>query len=885
MNNTVITKQEFDSCSRNLVLMFNRVMMYRIGHPHVDQVIDSFYPILQKLLKKVSPLSFIHHHEQFFIEQEPVDPRINTERIKQYFKKTGVQSVSFEEGIDKNEIRAFLEVYDAPNKYPDADAMKKKLQVRRVQHLKINHVVFIKATEDDELVSRDAIRTMSPELSKEAQIKSKKLFLDTILQSALSEEFEKIFALENLVNNPAGLSKNMVAADLAGFRENSEKGVQPGQVLLHQLDMVGREVDRNLCSEEGADLPKMAAAVLDMEKQLKKEIEVQKTNEIIYPNETEIFDKAAEIKDKVLIQAIKDKSKAGGISTAQTQQLVQEFGFGENDMPRILPKIKTAIADTTIGVENLLKNPAEFSKNMVQADLAGFRKSEARESCPGQMLLRHLEILKKDVEKNLYRENEARLPDVISALFDMKKHLMAELERQKALKVTYANEDEILGKVDDIADSAILQMVKIKYRSGRFSTPGLAQIIRRLVPKADELKRLLPKIKTTLLGEGMPLSEYTSLVRELGTEPQNKELARILQSGAEEIGVSGESLIQEIRKDPVQTSALIALAAKIRNSTGDEKMLSDLLVDYIEQLGSEGKLDISKEDVEKGDQHLRKVISDIESKIFGQLRDMNVKDDIASQLEKRLNDRMDEIFEKVKWEIIQSTSAAGAKDSLAGLSILEILMQNVDDGDDLAEILEIIRTRARSEDIDVNSFTEIFAQIVKEQKRRTEGRREQASKEILEPRAMMAFLEQEMFRAKRFRLPFVVLAFSLVSARPKTDAPVDAVSQWHLENAILDKLLTAVRDADAVGMFGMSRIGVLLPHTLSGGGKVALDRCIRQIHSEPLLLNGIPFEFRMAGVHSEFDLAKAPDIKVFVEALLNELMNLEVRLKNIQAVM
>ena len=62
--------------------------------------------------------------------------------------------------------------------------MKKRLQVRRVQHLKINHVVFIKATEDDELVSRDAIRTMSPELSKEAQIKSKELFLDTILQSA-----------------------------------------------------------------------------------------------------------------------------------------------------------------------------------------------------------------------------------------------------------------------------------------------------------------------------------------------------------------------------------------------------------------------------------------------------------------------------------------------------------------------------------------------------------------------------------------------------------------------------------------------------------------------------------------------------------------------------
>ena len=55
----------------------------------------------------------------------------------------------------------------------------------------------------------------------------------------------------------------------------------------------------------------MAAAVLDMEKQLKKEIEVQKTNKIIYPDETGILDKASEIKDKILIQAIKKQILGG----------------------------------------------------------------------------------------------------------------------------------------------------------------------------------------------------------------------------------------------------------------------------------------------------------------------------------------------------------------------------------------------------------------------------------------------------------------------------------------------------------------------------------------------------------------------------------------------
>jgi hypothetical protein len=730
MNNATIPKKEFDNCSRSLVLLFNRVMMYQIGHPQVDRVIDSFYLIVQKLLKSVSPLAFIHSHEQFFMDQEPVDPRINTERIKNHFKKTGIQSISFEKGIDKNEIRAFLEIYEAPNKYPDVDSIKKRLKTRRVQHLKINHFIYIKATEDDELVSRSALRTMSPELSEEAQAKSKELFLDMVLENVLSEEVEKTFAIENLIHNPAELSKNMVAADLAGFKENNEKGIQPGQVLLHQL-----------------------------------------------------------------------------------------------------------------------------------------------------------EILKQDVEKSLSAKGGFDLSEIAAALFEMKKQLSAAIEGQKALKVAYANEDEIFGMVNDIADNVLLELLKDEYQRGRVSTPRLAQIIRRLVPGADELKRLLPKIKTTLLGEGMLLSEYVKLVQELSKELQNEELAKILQASAEEIGISGENLIQEIKKDPVQASALVSLATEIRNSTGDEQALVDLLVDYIEQLGGEGKLNIFKDDLEKGDQHLRQVITDIQSKLFGQLRNMNVKDDTASRLEKKLIDRMDEVFERVKKDIIQSTAGMGEKDSLAGLSILEILAQNVGDDDELGEILDIIRIKARSEDIDANNFKEIYDRIGKEKKRIAGKKRKQILKEILEPDAMRTFLEQEMFRAKRYRLPFVVLAFSLVSAKPKTDVPDDAIPQWHLENAMLGRLTTVVRDSDVVGMFGKNKIGIVLTNTSEGGGERSLRRCIRLMHSEPIRLNKILFDFKLAGVHAEFDLTQEPDVKAFVDALLGGLTNLEIRLKNIQSIL
>ena len=95
-------------------------------------------------------------------------------------------------------------------------------------------------------------------------------------------------------------------------------------------------------------------------------------------------------------------------------------------------------------------------------------------------------------------------------------------------------------------------------------------------------------------------------------------------------------------------------------------MLRDLLVDYIEQMGTEAKLDIATDDGAEGEQHLRQVINDVGSDLVGRLRTMDIKDDVLDRLEKRFNDRMDEVLEKVKMDIIQSQSSSPEKDGRCG---------------------------------------------------------------------------------------------------------------------------------------------------------------------------------------------------------------------------
>ena len=85
MGDAKISKQEMDRFSRVIVMLLNRATMYQTNHPYVQQSIDEFYQILKTLLPKVSPLVFIMNREKFFIDEEPLDPRINVQRVVAHF--------------------------------------------------------------------------------------------------------------------------------------------------------------------------------------------------------------------------------------------------------------------------------------------------------------------------------------------------------------------------------------------------------------------------------------------------------------------------------------------------------------------------------------------------------------------------------------------------------------------------------------------------------------------------------------------------------------------------------------------------------------------------------------------------------------------------------
>ncbi len=756
-------KKLFANFGRTFSLVFNRSFMYAANHPFQIEAIDSAYQVLAELLETLSPVVFILNRERFYVDEEPLDPRLSVSRIVAHFKKTDMESISFYKGAEKKDLRLFLEIATSSDKYPNAEAMNKALFKKRVKNIKINHIFYKKVSAEDEVISRDVLDKVTPEMTGKHQDEIKKMFMDSVFDSVLQEEFVKNLSLKNLLKNPNGLSKEMIDADLKTVKHHEQENENKN-----------------------------------------------------------------ENKDENLSESVQ------------------------------------------------LNNNKKLNKSVVENETEGPR--------PGQFLLHQLEMIDQDVEKNLSEENELNLPDLASALFSMRKKLTEGIEAQKALGIAYANEEQVLSKANEITDKVIMKLLKEEYKGGEISVSRLAQILCRLIPEANELKRLLPMIKSALLEEGMSQADFMSLIQELGRELQSDELAGILSESAEEIGIDGGDIIQQLKENPLQSAEMIYLASELRKSGGDEQALTDVLVNYVEKLGSKYSQDLSQKKGKESEKQFQQTLAEVKSNLAQHLGNMDIKDDLLVRLEERVNQRMDDVFDKLRLEWIKSHSNASEQKEHTELTVLETLEKGVSEDEDLEEILKIIRKKVESEEIDENDFDQIYPEIVKqEQLRKSENDEMALSSEILRDQMLMKYIDKEIARAQRYETPISALGFTLVKARAKSKSQPGQVKTKDVVNALLHKLAEIFRTPDIVGELRKNNFVVLLPMTHQGQAEVALRRAMKILHLKPIDVCGIALEINVAGVVVNIDLKEKIDAESLVENLSVQLTDMATRIGNLHA--
>ena len=708
--------------------------MYKMDHPFAIQSIDDTYKAIKDGLNEFSPVVLTFNRDQFFIEDELFDHRLNTARMAVHFKKVGIQSISFEDGVEKNEVIEFVKIFSDSKTYITAASMKNALTKKMVFNLKINHFIYKKVATDDEIISKEKLNEIS---------------------------------------------------------ENSQDGSSK----------------------------KMLSEVVDM------------------------------MAESILMEEV----------------------------------------EKSISLEALLADPAKLSQDIIDKDLALSKKDQSEMDNLGSHIAQQLDQFKDELQKVTENSNNLSLSKLADAVFDLKKQLIKGIEAQKELGLNYENEEQIVDEANALTDHVLIQLIKDEYKKGEISIQRLAQIIRRLIPESKELRRLIPKLRDAMLEEGMPKSDFFRLLQDLEKELQTESLVDYLQKGSEDIGITSEELINEFKNDPSSAAELIYLASEIRKGTGDEDVLTDLLVEYVERIGSKIVLDDVNPDEQNGSDDLKNIISGVESEIVKKLGKKGIEPHVLKAVQQRLIERMESSFNELTLSKELRQEASSPPGEIEKHSIFNMLEESVDEGDELHKILKQARLSIRERSIDENNFQHLYCEIQRLMKlqKKSEAKLDYGEKKTL-PNGILSynqtqlFIEKEISRSLRYDTAFSVITFSVEKIVPKQPIPSGSINGHQINKLIMDELIRILRDADLVGILTKKMLVVLLPMTENRNAKIAMSRLLKGLQAKSFQINDFLFSVKFAGVVTSFDVDRTPDFTSFIRTAENEHDDFLIRLKNIQ---
>jgi hypothetical protein len=584
--------------------------------------------------------------------------------------------------------------------------------------------------------------------------------------------------------------------------------------------------------------------------------------------------------DKILINYfVYQKIKTDEQVVKDSQVVGEESGVSatEDLLAIMAADILSEEAQKNISVQNLMQGPTEFSQMLIEEDLAAARNVEDGSVQPGTALVQSLNRFQEDVDTVIASKTDVNVIELAEDIFKLKRQLIQGIEAQKAQGVVYLDQQIIDHEVDEVTDSVLIRLITEEYNQGAVSIKRLAQIVLRITTDTVELQRIIPKLKRALLDAGMPMTDYFQFVQELKNELQSDELARVLEQSAEAIGLEGEDLIQEIIKNPEGTAELIYLAAEIRKSGEDDRILPDLLVDYVERAGTELTLEAMKEAGDVSGGKVNSIFSQIRTGLVDKLKRKDIDVDVLRKMEERLTERMEDSIRHLKSSMVFNQMRSEDGRPPAKEDILKLLKTHAKDDDELKAIVLQVKETLAERGVQESMFQEIYDDIMANPAKEEKEKSKLTPPGSLNRGSTLFVLEKEILRAKRYDTPFSILSFTVVKAVPKEAVGPGSVIPEDIIAVFVGALTDIVRETDLVGMLGAKMVVVILPMTIGDNAKIALERISKLLRSHEMVVNEIPFDINFLAIVTPFDAEQTVDLKTFVKVVQTDLKNLAER--------
>ncbi|MCP4647855.1 MAG: hypothetical protein GY852_09030, partial [bacterium] len=270
------------------------------------------------------------------------------------------------------------------------------------------------------------------------------------------------------------------------------------------------------------------------------------------------------------------------------------------------------------------------------------------------LLVDYLIKLKKRIPHGVIDSKKLPPPnEILESLTALRKGIIEDLQTDSTTGIIDKTGEEAVREMDNLADEVLIKIIVEEYRAGLKSPKELALLVRRLIPDAVSLKRLMPRIKDILLKEGMSLSDYLEMVRALANELQEDSVIEILKEAGEEIGVSAAEIVKDLKRNPQAAARLIILASEIRSyiSDSDDEFI-EILSDFIERVSMKMTRETlsASGDIENG--NIEEALSSMENELLKDLGLNGIEQVHIDSIGTRLAKRLPEAVVQLKYEIV-----------------------------------------------------------------------------------------------------------------------------------------------------------------------------------------------------------------------------------------
>lgn len=572
-------------------------------------------------------------------------------------------------------------------------------------------------------------------------------------------------------------------------------------------------------------------------------------------------------------------------AVANTETLSGELNASrqyQDALGLIAGKLLLEEVDQGLSLKQLLIDPAAFSRQLVARAEDDQAMEAGPERRPPGSITEHLAALGREVRNGLSERSILSLSELAAALVKMKCELQQAIHTQRSLSILPDLTDEIREQADDLSDTVVLELIKKEYDRGKTPVDRLAFVLRRIVTSEKELQRLLPKVKDSLAAEGMPLSDFWELIKRLGQDSQNLQLAEWLNQGAEAIGLDGADLANRWKADPYGLARVLYLVTEIERQAGSAQPLCDILVDAIERLGP--KMLNAGPGLEGGsDERLRALALFFNTRMVDGLRGEGIDPQLAHQVEARLKDRLEASVQAIRDELAGYRASLDTRDPRQP-TLLQRLEEGLAEDQELKKILKAVRADTGEQRLDENDFQQIFERIQHvQQNAKSSGC---AIHQIaFSPEITFALLQKEISRSARYGTDLSGITFSILPVGDSRAVRDRSTLPFELTISFLTEIQQRLRDADWIGTMNNHLFIAILPMTTVKEAHLTARRLLKDINSKPIGGPGRAFSAKIAGSVIHYDPKTIANADMFMRCASGEHAEMIHRLRNLQEFM